>query len=45
MENVLNEGFCEMSEEKMLDVDGGSLAYDIGYGIGAAIHDAISLLL
>lgn len=45
MDCILNEGFCEMSEEVMLDVDGGGLAYDIGYSIGAAIHDAIALFL
>ncbi len=45
MEMTLNEGFCEMSEDVMIDVAGGGFAYDLGYTIGAVIHDAIALFL
>ena len=36
MENIMTNGFCELNEQEMMMVDGGTTAFTIGRGIAGA---------
>ncbi len=37
MENVMTKGFCELSENEMVDLDGGAWYHVVGAVIGGAV--------
>jgi len=43
MENVMTNGFCELNEQEMMEVEGGitQLFKDIVNGIGKLYHEAV----